>query len=263
MDKQELPINNSAERLYVILTRAAESSGNSLIVDVLCTAMNLEPNNENFIKGFTELLVLLEKTEEQIQQYCSHRKKSAYLRSMQEIKKYLLNALKLAYKDNNQNLWSSANCLNDPNWTFLESLGTCIEDFEESGIIIKKDILHDLINDVNTWMKEISQSQLDEDIKEFFIQKLIEIEILLKNYCYHSSSRINKEFLATIMEISIYQANLTEDKKEKNKSFFNTFLGKLLTWAGKLEPLISLAANGSPMILQGINILKNLLPPGS
>lgn len=263
MDKQELPINNSAERLYVILTRAAESHGNSFITDVLCTAMNLEHNDENFIKGFTELLVLLEKTEEQIQQYFSGSKQSLYSRSIREIKKYLLNALKLAYKNDDKSLWKSASYLNDPNWIFLESLGTCIEDFEESGIIIKKEILHDLINDVNTWMKEISQSQLDEDIKEFFIQKLIEIEILLKNYCYHSSSRINKEFLATIMEISIYQANLTEDKKEKSQSFFNTFLGNLLTWAGKFEPLISLVANGSPMISQGINILKNLLPPGS
>jgi hypothetical protein len=259
MDKQELPINNSAERLYVILTRAAESSGNSLIVDVLCTAMNLEPNNENFIKGFTELLVLLEKTEEQIQQYCSNRKKSVYLRSMQEIKKHLLNALKLAYKDNNQNLWSSVNCLNDPNWIFLESLGTCIEDFEGSGIIIKKDILHDLINDVNTWMKEISQSQLDEDIKEFFIQKLIEIEILLKNYCYHSSSRIKKEFLATIMEIKFYQDNLTEDKKKESTSFFNNFWEKLIKWAGVVDLLISLGTNVPPMISPGINILKNLL----
>ena len=49
MDKQELPINNPAERLYVILTRMAESSPESSIADVLCTSMKLETNDENFV----------------------------------------------------------------------------------------------------------------------------------------------------------------------------------------------------------------------
>ena len=116
-----------------------------------------------------------------------------------------------------------------------------------------------MINDVETWMKEIEESQLDEDVKRFFIHKLMEIKDLLEKYYYYGSSRIKTEIYATMMEIGIYQENLTEEKKEKSRSFFNTFWEKLFTWAGKLEPLISLVANGSPMISQGINIVKNLL----
>ena len=53
MDKQELPINNPAERLYVILARAAKYHHYRDIIDVICSAMQLEPSYENFIKGFS------------------------------------------------------------------------------------------------------------------------------------------------------------------------------------------------------------------
>ena len=267
MDKQELPINNPAERLYVILTRAAESSGNFLIVDVLCTAMNLEPNDENFIKGFTEVLVLLEKTEEQIQQYCSNRKKSLYSRAIQEIKKNILSIIKIAY--GNQGLWCHVSNLNDPTWIYLESLSTCIEDFEEREIIFNQDSLIGLINDVENWIKEIKESQLDEDVKKFFIYKLMEVKRLLENYYYYDSSGIQKEIYAMMMEMSIYQENLPKDKKEENRSFFNASFEKLSKWAGivnapmntvviadKLLPIISQTAE------LAVNTIKNLLLPG-
>jgi hypothetical protein len=267
MDKQELPIHSPAERLYVILIRAAESSPNSSVVDVLCTSMELEPNYENFIKGFCELLVLLEKTEEQIQQYCSNRKKLLYSRSIQEIKKSILDIIKIG--NNNIVSWGTISYLSDPNWVFLESLSTCIEDFEEREIIFNQDRLIELINDVETWIKEIKESQLDEDVKKFFIHKFMEIKRLLENYYYYDSSGIKKEIYATMVEIGLYQEDLTEDKKEENRSFFKDSFEKLSKWAGivnapmntvviadKLLPIISQTAE-----LVG-NTVKHLLPPG-
>ena len=61
MDKQELPINNPAERLYVILTRMAEIPPDIFrsIKSVICEVMELENSEENLIKGFKELLILL------------------------------------------------------------------------------------------------------------------------------------------------------------------------------------------------------------
>jgi len=261
MDKQELPINNPAERLYVILTRAANSPNGGSIAGTLCRSMELENNDENFIKGFSELLVLLEKTEEQIQKYCLNRKKSLYSKAIQEIRESILSSITMAYGD--QARWSNVRNLNNPDWICLDSLSICIEDFEERKITFNQDYLIELINDVETWMKEIEESQLDEDVKKFFIHKLMEIKHLLEKYYYHGSSRIKREIYATMVEIGIYQENFPEDKKDKNRALVNTFLEKIFKLAGLLDPLISVVVNGSPMISQGINIVKNLLPPGS
>jgi hypothetical protein len=274
MDKQELPINNPAERLYVILTRAAESSPEALIEDVLCTSMELEPNDENFIKGFSELLILLEKTEEQIQECCLNRKKSLYYsKAIQEIKKNILSIIKIAY--DNQTSWGHVGNLSDPNWIYLESLSICIEDFEEREIIFNQDRLIELINDVETWMKEIGETQLDEDIKQFFIHKLMEIKHLLEKYYYHGSSRIQKEIYATLMQIGIHQKNLPEDKKEENKNFFTAIYEKLSELSKGLDlvnkPMTTVVVADKlsevlpPMLSQTAEIITNVvkhLPPG-
>jgi hypothetical protein len=270
MDKLELPINNPAERLYVILTRAAESTGESLIGNVLCTAMELKPNDENFIKGFSELLILLEVIEKEIKQHFSHRKQTSYLGLTKEIKTSIVKAF--ASGVNNQK-WSSIANLNNREWQALKSLYVCIDDFEEYGIkhgvSISTDLLNELINDVDIWIREINESQLGEDIKQFFIHKLMEIKHLLEKYCYYGSSRIKTEIYATMVEIGLYQENLTEDKKEENRSFFKDSFEKLSKWAGivnapmntvviadKLLPIISQTAE-----LVG-NTVKHLLPPG-
>ena len=260
-----LPINNPAERLYVILTKAAErNSGESSIAHVICTAMELTPNDENFIKGFSDLIGLLNNIEEQVKQYFPSRKKNGYVHLIKEIRMNIVRAFQLNYStDDTSRLWKNIPCLNDKNWPILQLFNGCVEDFDKDGIkygiSFDKESLNKLINDVETWMKEIEESQLDEDVKRFFIHKLMEIKDLLEKYYYYGSSRIKTEIYATMMEIGIYQENLKEEKKEKSRSFFNTFWEKLFTWAGKLEPLISLVANGSPMISQGINIVKNLL----
>jgi hypothetical protein len=265
MDKQELPINNPAERLYVILTRMAESSPESSIEDVLCTSMELETNDENFIEGSGQLFVLLGIIEEQIQ-YFSHQKQPSYLSLIKDIRKNLFNMIRL-YNLHNSNkdkyLWQNVKDLRDPNWLTLQYLSGCVADFEERGISINKDSLNNLIDDIKSWMIEIEESQLDEDIKKFFIHKLMEIKHLLEKYYYYGSSQIKKEIYATMVEIGIYQENFPEGKKDKNRALVNTFLEKIFKLAGLLDPLISVVVNGSPMLSQGINIVKNLLPPGS
>jgi hypothetical protein len=270
MDKQKLPINNPAERLYVILTRAAESSPESSIADVICTAMELETNDENFIKGFSQLIGLLEIIEEQVQ-YFSPRKQDGIRASIEEIRKYLFHTIKLKYMNDNNNKysWKNASSLNNINWPILKSFNGYVDDFESYGISINKDSLNNLIDDIKSWMKEIEESQLDEDVKKFFIHKLMEIKHLLEKYYYYGSSRIKTEIYATMMEIGIYQEDLTEDKKEKSRSFFNASFEKLSKWAGivnapmntvviadKLLPIISQTAE-----LVG-NTVKHLLPPG-
>ena len=279
MDKQELPINNPAERLYVILTKMAEIPPDIFrsIKSVICEVMELENSEENFIKGFKELLILLEVIEKAINQHFSYRKQTIYLGLIKEIKTSIIDAFTLVFNrneiDHDWVLWDNVKNLNNRNWQVLQSLYACIDDFEEheikSGISINKDLLNELINDLDIWIEEIKESQLDEEIKKFFIHKLMEIKHLLEKYYYHGSSRIKTEIYATMVEIGIYQENLTEDKKEESRSFFNASFEKLSKWAGivnasmntvviadKLLPIISQTAE-----LVG-NTVKHLLPPG-
>jgi hypothetical protein len=272
MDKQELPINNPAERLYVILARMAESSPESSIKNVFCTSMELEINDENSIKGFSELLTLLEVIDKEIKQHFSHRKQTSYLGLTKEIKTYIVTAFTSGFNTNTQK-WINVNNLINLNWHGLKLLYACIDDFEEYeikyGISINKDLLNELINDIDIWIEKINESQLDEEIKKFFIHKFMEIKHLLEKYYYHGSSRIKTEIYATMVEIGLYQEDLTEDKKEENRSFFNASFEKLSKWAGIVnEPMntVVIADKLLPIISQTAELVghtvKHLLPPG-
>ena len=239
MDKQELPINNPAERLHIILTRAAKifsgrnNSGKSNnFVFAFCFAMNLDVNDDNFIRGLTELLKLVENIEQKIKQYFSVRKKEGYLTLTKEIRNYLVATITRRYgESDNEFIQKNTEYLFKSNLSVLETFKACVDDFEkygiEYGISINKDTLHDLINDVNIWIEKINESQFDEDVKKFFIDKLMGIKDLLKKYYDHGSSGIQKQIYATMMEIGIHQKNLPEDKKEENKNFFTEIYEKL------------------------------------
>ena len=271
MDKQELPINNPAERLYVILTRAAESARESSIEYVLCTAMDLETNAENFVTGFSELMVLLEKVEEQTQ-YFSSLKQKGYLALTKNIRNNLFKVIKFNYLNtggNNKYSWKNVGDLSNPDWPTLHFFSTCVADFEECGISLSEDRLNDLINNVEDWMQEIREFQLDEEIKKLFIHKLMEIKHLLEKYYYHGSSRIKTEIYATMMEIGIYQENLPEDKKDKNKNLFQMFYDRLSKLSTSINPLMTTAVNADkllPVFSQTAELVvdkvKHFLPPG-
>jgi len=196
---------------------------------------------------------------EPVEKYFPSRKHTACLVMLEDIKKFIFSVVK-----NNEERWID---LSYPTLGYrcdlpnLHLLDSYVYDFEE--INLNKDSLNNLIDDIKSWIKEIEESQLDEDVKKFFIHKLMEIKGLLEKYYYYGSSRIKKEIYATMVEIGIYQENFPEDKKDKNRALVNTFLEKIFKLAGLLDPLISVVVNGSPMISQGINIVKNLLPPGS
>jgi hypothetical protein len=276
MDKQELPINNPAERLYVILTRAAKSQkDNFSVVRALCLAMNLDVNDDNFIRGSNELLILVDTIEQKIKQYFSDRKKTSHLALTKEIKNYLVATIARQYSESsNEFIQKNTEYLFKSNLPILQAFNSCVEDFEEygikHGISINKDLLNELINDIDIWIKEIDSSQIDEDIKQFFIHKFMEIKHLLEKYCYHGSSRIKTEIYATMVEIGLYQEDLTEEKKEESRSFFKDSFEKLSKWAGIVNaPMntVVIADKLLPMISQTAELVghtvKQFLLPGS
>jgi hypothetical protein len=272
MAKQELPINNPAERLYVILTRAAESQKtNFSIVQALCLAMNLDVNDDNFIRGSTELLILVDTIEQKIKQYFSDRKKTSYLALTKEIKNYLVATIARQYSgSSNQFIEKNTEYLLKSNLPILQAFNACAEDFEEYGIkygfSINKDLLNELINDIDAWLLEIQKSEFDESVKEFLISTFMEINNLLKKYYDCGSHRIETEILAAIAKITLYSKNLTAE----NKSVFDKSSEKLFKMLDLFikpatayvlgEKLFSEAIR--PIITEVIDKAQHLLPPG-
>ena len=261
MDDQTLPFHNPAERLYVILTRMAGNHYGGTVRKAFCDAIEMDSNDENFIQGIDELFTSLKNMEEQVEKYFPPRKHKACLQMVQGIREFISTVV----QRNNEEWINLSSRLTFPD---LDILNSYVYDFEE--ISLNKDSLIELINDVENWIKEINESQLDEDIKQFFIHKLMEIKHLLEKYCYHGSSRIKTEIYATMVEIGLYQENLTEDKKEESKSFFNASFEKLSQWAGVVNaPMntVVIADKLLPIISQTAELIghtvKQFLLPGS
>lgn len=261
MDDQTLPFHNPAERLYVILTRMAGNHSRGTVRKAFCDAIEMDTNDENFIQGIDESFTLLKNMEEQVEKYFPPRKHKACLRMVKDIRGFISTVV----QRNNEAWIELSSRLSFPDLHILDSY---VYDFEE--ISLNKDSLNNLIDDIKFWIEEIEESQLDEDIKQFFIHKLMEIKHLLEKYCCHGSSRIKKEIYATMVEIGLYQEDLTENKKEESRSFFKDSFEKLSKWAGivnapmntvviadKLLPIVSQTAE-----LVG-HTVKQFLLPGS
>lgn len=267
MDDQTLPFHNPAERLYVILTRMAGNHSRGTVRKAFCDAIEMDTNDENFIQGIDESFTLLKNMEEQVEKYFPPRKHKACLQMVKGIRQFISTVVQR----------------NDEEWINLSSrlmfpdlhiLNSYVCDFEQ--ISLNKDSLIELINNVENWIKEINESQLDEDIKQFFIHKLMEIKHFLEKYCYHGSSRIKREIYATMVEIGMYQENFTEDKKEENRNFFTAIYKKLSELSKELDlvnkPMTTIVVADKlsevlpPMLSQTAEIITNVvkhLPPGS
>jgi len=259
MDKQELPINNPAERLYVILTRMAGNNSDSRVIvkEIFCNAIGMDTNDENFIQGIDESFTSLKNMEDQVQKYFQPRKHKACLQMIQDIREFISSILK--YNNEAWVLFSSR--LSFPNLDLLNSYGY---DFE--AISFNADLLNELINDVEAWLLEIQKSEFDESVKEFLISTFMEIKNLLEKYYDCGSHRIETEILAAIAKITLYSKNLTAE----NKSIFDKSSEKLLKILDLFikpasayflgEKLFSEAIR--PIMTEVINKAQHLLPPG-
>jgi hypothetical protein len=282
MDKQELPINNPAERLYVILTRAAKifsgrnNSGKSNnFVFAFCFAMNLDVSDDNFITGLTELLKLVENIEQKIKQYFPVYEQESYLTLTKEIRNYLVATITRRYSEsNNEFIEKNTEYLfksSKSNLSILEVFKACAGDFQEYGIkygiSFNKDLLNELINDIDAWLVEIQKSEFDESVKEFLISTFMEINNLLEKYYDCGSQRIETEILAAIAKITLYSKNLTAE----NKSIFDKSSEKLFKMLDLFikpatayvlgEKLFSEAIR--PIMTEVIDKVQHFLPPGS
>jgi hypothetical protein len=267
MDKQELPINNPAERLYVILTRMAENNSRMTVIEAFCNAIEMDTNVENFTQGIVESFTSLKNMEEQVEKNFPSRKHQACLVMINNIKNFISCVLM-----HNKEKWidyqTSSNRCDLPD---LHILNSYVYDFEEYGIkygfTINKDLLNELINNVDAWLLEIQKSEFDESVKEFLMSTFMEINNLLQKYYDCGSQRIETEILAAITKITLFSKNLTAE----NKSILDKSSEKLLKMLDFFikpvsayflgEKLFSEAIH--PIMTEVIDKAQHFLPPGS
>lgn len=242
-ENQSLPINNPAERLYVILSRASEAEHNKTIQEVLCEAMKIE--NNQFIRKYGELFDLINHIEKQIQQFFSPRKQKSYIAMLDDIRLYLERAIIYSCQDSNNNKWSKASPMNSSKWLTLQHFEACVEDFEKE-ISINKSELNNLIDEVKDLIDNVKESNLNDDLKNFVITKLLDLKQILEKYYYYGNEGVKKEILSTLVELEIRtrekQDDLTENDIDVLSKIKNNFL-KVITILGVVDTLVSSPTN--------------------
>lgn len=267
-ENQSLPINNPAERLYVILSRASQAEHNRAIEQVLCEAMEIK-NNE-FIRKYGELFDLINHIEKQIQKKFPSLKQRGYIALLNDIRYYLERVIRLVMGDQNKNKWSSASPLNNPNWVTLQSFGACVHDFEEYKISINDTALNTLIDEVETLMNSVKESDLNDDLKNFVITKLLDLKQTLEKYYYYGNEEVKKEIYSTLLEVGLIQNEIAQDNQtEENKKLWRRIIESLSKWANIINaPLntIVIADKLPPIITQTSELISNTikhLPPSN
>ncbi len=271
-ENQELPINNPAERLFVILTRASEANKNATITKVLSDAMKknaLDTSEQDPIK----LLELINHIEEQMKKNFPSNtsgKQRGYMALLTEIRENLSKAILLGASSSLTNTWQHAGLLNNPTWTILRFFEACVHDFEEYGVSIDKNLLDDLRNDVESLIKSVYESQLNEDIKNFVIHQLREIKNALDKYYYYGAKGVKKEIYSALVEIGMIQKQDDENEQtEENKNLWRKIFESLSNWASSINPLLNtviIADKIPPIIKQTAELIGNTikhLPPGN
>ncbi len=189
---------------------------------------------------------------------------------LEEIRKYLLKAVQqgLTQEDFKDRKWIGVDYLNNPNWLTLQYFENFVHDFEEYGVSIDKGLLNNWIDEVESLIKNVDESQLNDDFKKTVIFKLREIKNTLENYYYYGTDGVKKEIYSALVEIGIIDNEQEQDEQaEDNKQLLRKIAENLYKWASWINVPLNTVVNIDklrPIVTQTAELISHTikhLPP--
>lgn len=249
MPNHNMERNNAARRLLNIL-KLAIANGKPDIMTYCAIAKALDikdPDTDRHL--FTEFFVLLNDVEHLVKQLKKVSDLDEYIDAVKEIQSLLLSSMFQA-------TWNgTVSNLTDKNLLRLLSACANLIDHEQANPSLSEEQLQKYLQECETLLQEITESDLPDDIKTFLVIRFEEICSAIRHYSIGGPERLRTVIQANIGGILLRSPGMSLGEKEK--PIFNKVVQWLLTLGGVLD----LAANTQTFLLPKVaEMAKNLLP---
>ncbi len=248
VEKNNLPTNNPAGRLYEILTPALKKGGkigginNRTVKSVLSEVLDIAP--EDSIDGINKLFTLIKDTELAINKLYNVDIE-LYQSTIQEIKK--------AFQDFNVvGEWSEIANKIDRGTT--EKLKFCADALsrQQGEIPLNVEEMNELHNEVRVLLERVIDAELNEDIRSFIFDKLQDIEQAIINYKFKGS-----EGLQRVIEATLGATLMNEDIRKEGE---NPTVASFFTTITRVASMLSIYSNTKQLGADVGRVLQKLLP---
>jgi hypothetical protein len=245
--------NNAARRLCDILKHAiaANVKGNELIYQALAQPLAIkDPDTNRHL--FTEFFLLLAEVERTVKQLKKVNDLDEYIDAVKEIQSIFFTYGLF------QGKWDAVRSTIQ-NRNFILILSSCANFIAQEQIdpSLSEEQLQKFLQECETILQEVVESDLPEDMKTFLVIRLEEICTAIRHYSLGGPERLRTVVEANIGGIILRSSGISSEDKEK------PILRKVFDWLLTLGGILDLAANTQGYLLpKAAEIARFLLPPG-
>jgi hypothetical protein len=250
VEKNNLPTNNPAGRLYEILTPALKKGGkiglkNRTVKSVLSEVLDIDTEDSTkLFDGINKLFTLITDTELAINKLYNVDIE-LYQSTIQEIKK--------AFQDFNVvGEWSEIANKIDRGTT--EKLKFCADALsrQQGEIPLNVEEMNELHKEVRVLLERVIDAELNEDIRSFIFDKLQDIEQAILNYKFKGS-----EGLQRVIENTLGATLMNEDIRKEGE---NPIVASFFTTITRVASMLSIYSNTKQLGADVGRVLQKLLP---
>ncbi len=250
VEKNNLPTNNPAGRLYEILTPALKKGGkiglkNRTVKSVLSEVLDIDTEDSiKLFDGINKLFTLITDTELAINKLYNVDIE-LYQSTIQEIKEAFQNF-------NVVGEWSEI--ANKIDRGTIEKLKFCADALsrQQGEIPLNVEEMNELHNEVRVLLERVIGAELNEDIRSFIFDKLQDIEQAIINYKFKGS-----EGLQRVIEATLGATLMNEDIRKEGE---NPIVASFFTTITRIASMLSIYSNTKQLGADVGRVLQKLLP---
>jgi len=248
-EKNNLPTNNPAGRLYEILLMAMKigerAAKHKTAKSVLAEVLDINTHDSiEFFDGVNKLFTLIKDTELAINKLYNVNIE-LYQSPIKEIKE--------AFRDFNLGgEWSKIADKIDRGT--LEKLKFCADALsrQQGEIPLNVEEMNELHNEVRALLERVLDAELNDDIRSFIFDKLQDIEQAIINYKFKGS-----EGLQRIVEATFGATLMNEDIRKEGE---NPLVASFFTTITRIASMLSIYTNTKQLGADVGRVLQKLLP---
>jgi hypothetical protein len=229
----QIESTNSVARLCILVSKLKKESRSNPSV-VFSNVFEIEEDNIlELMSAYADLMKLCNDSNTIVDKYCPNKTLA---------KKHISNIIYALSKINFNDSFGMDDFKNNLSKSSLESLELLCTMLPSDGEVLSDEELNEIYENINTISSDISNSNINNDLKEILIDRIQDILLIIRKYKTHGTNELLKSIETSIGSIYTNQPNI---KSEEEVNLCRSIVSKLLktiTCINQNIPLIEFAS---------------------
>lgn len=234
MIEHEIPINNPAGRLVILLKKAIDigkMNGDKLYISHICEATGIKDTAGNRVESLSNLFYLIHQVEKDLPLLTKIKAKN-HKKTITELKTFVASYYMKKYLEAQQ--------LNNINSYIIRDLEICADSLSEvvELKVLEEEELERIIDDIGDLYSSINKSNIGQDLKFLLLKKLDSLKEVIDNYQFQGSDGIKREVENIVGSIALNKKKVKNEEEANLVKKLFELLCKVLTTASAVKNLL-------------------------